>query len=357
MRLRTGSRWERGFTLIEALVVVMIIGVLIALLLPAVQAAREAARRAQCTNNLKQLGIAVHVYEGAAGCLPLGRTYWDDPSRRVAGLPCASWVPDKSYLASLLPQMEQAPLYHSINHNLSIYARENRTVCSVAIQSYVCPDDTDAQGVRPGYAIYPGVFNEKSLKLASTSYCAVRGSDAWAVYPDPTLGCRIEPIRLASAQGCIAEIGPITIGSITDGLSTTAMVVERSITAFRPQDIPPGSYLSQYARSGWWFSGIADDSMATHFYPPNAFKKLPVRRSNVDAWVSGPSSFHPGGLNVLMADGSVRFVKETVRSWSLDPELGIPLGPNGSSVPPPPAGVWQDLGTRNGGEVISSDSF
>ncbi|RUL88080.1 DUF1559 family PulG-like putative transporter [Tautonia sociabilis] len=360
MKVRHGNRWEHGFTLIEALVVVVIIGILIALLLPAVQAAREAARRAQCTNNLKQLGIAVHAYQGAAGCLPMGRSYWSDPSRQVPGLPCASWIPDKSFLGALLPHIEHAPLYNAINHDLSIYARENRTVCSVSVNTYVCPDDTDALGLRPGHSVYADGFNGNSgeaMMLASTSYCAVRGSDSWEAYPDPALGCRIEPVRLAAANGCITETAPITPGSITDGLSTTAMVVERSITAFKPQDVARGTRPSFYSLTGWWFSGITDDTMATNFYPPNAFKRLPVRATNVDAWLSGPSSLHPSGLNVLMADGSVRFVKESVNSWNLDLELGIPVGPNGSPIPPPPAGIWQALGTRNGGEVVSSDSY
>src|SRR4051812_40785984 len=145
MRVRDVGRVSRGFTLIELLVVIAIIAVLIALLLPAVQAAREAARRAQCTNNMKQIGLAVANYESSHGCLVSGDVsstvplaqfgvpgYNPDPQTNDNG-------PGWGWLALLLPYAEQGPLFNAINVNLPTWVADNSTAVTVQLAVYNCP--------------------------------------------------------------------------------------------------------------------------------------------------------------------------------------------------------------------------
>lgn len=363
-RLRERPRAESarpGFTLIETLVVMSILGLLIALLLPAVQSAREASRRMSCANNLKQIGLAAHSYHSAVGCLPMGRSFWSDPATYTPSAPCASWEIDKGYLVGLLPYLEQAPLYNSINHSQSVFKLENLTIFSAVVSTYVCPSDSDAVQARPGYpdatyGLEPSLDWMKPLAMASTSYCGARGDGLSGWKPDER--CQIPPNAKAWSNGSITEDAPIRLSSITDGASTTMLVVERAITASRPltihwQDGNPD--INPHTLFGWWFSGFVGDTLTTTSYPPNLFKTLEPLRTNIGAWTEGASSSHPGGLNVLMADGSVRFIKETIDSWKVRPDNGTPA-PTADGEKPP-KGVWQALGSRNGGEVITSESF
>ena len=135
---------RKGFTLIELLVVIAIIAVLIALLLPAVQAAREAARRAQCTNNLKQLGLAIHNYHSSNNVLPAS-TMFGGPSVGTWSY-CASWA------VVLLPNLEQSPLYSAINFSYDMSQLANTTVSYSAIAAFLCP--SDSQKIRPAAAVW-----------------------------------------------------------------------------------------------------------------------------------------------------------------------------------------------------------
>jgi type II secretory pathway pseudopilin PulG len=143
------QRSRSGFTVVEVLVSLSVIMLLIALLLPAVQSAREAARRAQCANNLKQLGIALHGYHDAFGSLPPGRIKSYDPRYAGSKPPCTSSIVDKSLEVFSLGFMEQTTVYNAINQSLAIIAGENRTVHSVAISVFACPSDPTAGIVRP----------------------------------------------------------------------------------------------------------------------------------------------------------------------------------------------------------------
>lgn len=343
--------WSRGgFTLIELLVVMTIIGVLLGLLLPAVQSAREAARRAKCTNNLRQIGLAIHQYHDTHGSLPLGRYFMTEPG--WTGSPCGSMIIDRSYLVALLPGIEQAPLFNSLNQNTTIFGRENRSALSVRLDAYCCPSDPEANRLRPGYSLAHVLDRDFDLpnpmRLASTSYAGVRGSSVSTPSPDRENGCLIPPYKLAEANGCITEVAPLTWASVTDGLSHTIVVAEQAISTRKPLDIRQQFEPNPYESSGWWFSGQPGDTLITTFYPPNAHRQLASHLR--EAWMWSASSLHPGGINTLMGDGSCRFVKDTIESWSLDPNTGQrPL--NASPV------IWQNQGTRNGGEIIPSAAF
>ena len=149
------SRRRSAFTLIELLVVIAIIAVLIALLLPAVQSAREAARRAQCTNNLKQLGLAAANYESTNGCFP-GDSYTCTNTGSQANPPAYSYKYPESFsvFVRMLPFFEQSPMYNAANFSLNAGAPDNLTIGGVAVPSLICPSD----------------INNQTIQLPSTQY-------------------------------------------------------------------------------------------------------------------------------------------------------------------------------------------
>jgi prepilin-type N-terminal cleavage/methylation domain-containing protein len=176
MAARSQSR--AAFTLIELLVVVFIVGILIALLLPAVQSAREASRRAQCASHLRQIGLALHGYMAATGSLPPGRNPDYDPRLLSPPPDCLQGPVDRSFLVHILPYLEQAPLYSSINQQLGIWVAENTTAHGVHVAIYGCPSDP-AAGVRaiPDNAL-PDTppFARPPRRMAFTSYSGSFGS-------------------------------------------------------------------------------------------------------------------------------------------------------------------------------------
>jgi prepilin-type N-terminal cleavage/methylation domain-containing protein len=344
----------RGFTVLELLVAVAIVGLLIALLLPAVQAAREAARRAQCINNLAQIGIGLHTYVQAYLSLPPGRFPTYDPRLSGSNPPCTSPGVDKSFLVMILPYVEQEPLYNSINQSLSIFGYENRTCFAVSVGSYACPSDSQAglprsmdisQLLSLGLA-EPG----ESLNAVNTSYVGCFGSLPVTAFPRPSTQCKVDPRVAAQANGCFNDISPITFASVSDGLSSTLFVTERSTTLLGslPQNV--------FKKYGWYFAGNLGDTLFTSLYAPNF-----VALANALLDPSAASSQHPAGVNALMGDGSARFIKQTISSWQIDPVTDQPVGAiltsGGWWENLPPSGVWQALTTRNGGELISADSY
>jgi len=335
----------RGFTLIEILVVIAIIGMLVALLLPAVQAAREAARRSQCENNLKQIGLALHGYQDTHACFPQGRLISHDPRYMVVGSPCAGPL-DRSFLIAILAYTEQAPLFHSINHSVTILGFENSTIHSTSIGIFACPSDPDSGHPRRGFLDepLPGPVPDFA-SVSFTSYAGMMGSVYTRALPDPLQGCSVNPHEIARTNGCINDLAPLTLASVIDGLSYTLVVAEKATTILRKADDPSHPRIAE--QEGWWFLGEVGLTLVTATHPPNAYKKTPTSYSGV--WVSSASSLHPGGVNGLLGDGSVRFIKETIDSTPLDPSTGWPVG----LMP----GVWQKLATRNGGEVLANDSY
>ncbi|MFO0953227.1 MAG: DUF1559 domain-containing protein [Isosphaeraceae bacterium] len=340
---------RRGFTLIELLVVIAIIAVLIALLLPAVQSAREAARRIQCTNNLKQLGLAVHNYESTHSALPVACIVtWGPGNTPVFG----GWGP----LARLLPHLEGQNGYNACNFSLANEADENVTAMGLKTAAFLCPSD-------PNMAT---TFVDDGVNRANTNYGVNRGD--WYAW-----GGRVSGVP---PQSPFRTNVSVRFSELTDGLSQTLFAAEVktrfpylrkcSGLAFQPVNSTPRpdtsanpGIVSQYtscsgemkpdAGHAEWEDGNVNQSGFTTAWTPN--KKTPgtfggVSYPDVDLIAQreeegGPTfaaitarSFHPGGVNVLMGDGSVRFMKETV---------------NGA--------VWRGLGTVNGGEVVSADAY
>ncbi len=350
---RIVDRTDRGFTLIEILVVSLIIAVLIALVLPAVQNAREGARRTACLNNLRQIGLGIASYHDAQGSFPIGEYGHFIPDYNGEQPYCKWMIPDKSYLVAILPYVDHAPLYHALNQNEWMYSVGNRTVMTSSVGLYACPDDVDSGRLRDGYSLL-NQYEQDYLtpsKLSSTSYCGVVGDAISDPFPAPEWGCKPMPQSVMEANGCITGIAPISYASVTDGLSETLLVAERTVSVLKSKDLSDGPY-SLFDTTGWWFAGKTDETILTTYYAPNAYKQIGVSVSN-SGWIrsNSASSMHPGGVNVLLADGSVRFIKESISSNPVPPN-GVSIGTIPSSM-----GVWQMLGTRNGGEVIDGNAF
>ena len=350
-----------GFTLIELLVVIAIIAVLIALLLPAVQAAREAARRAQCVNNLKQMGLAFHNYVDTHGTGPLG-CYHQTVASNANATPC-SGNHEHSLLVALLPFFEQSSLFNSYNASVHFTFQANSTTTGTGLSPLWCPSDpTVSTGIDIsadfGYAL-PFVMRYTSYKgNAGTWFAPGR-------YEDPLCGSNPASFATLKAQanGIFNFYSNYTIASITDGTSNTMLMAE---TAY-------GKLGSGDQREWhWWTSGDYGDTMFTTMYPMNPFNKVPgldaAQGINTDVDVSAASSFHPGGANFAFCDGSVKFLKETIGTWTYNHQTGLPNNvtlstgagsqfPGIYTVAAPGLGIYQSLSTRNGGEVISADAY
>jgi len=351
---QAGSK-KAGFTLIELLVVIAIIAVLISLLLPAVQSAREAARRAQCVNNMKQLGLGIANYESSNGSFPLGSFMMSPPGDPLAK-PC-SGRHESSVFVALLPFIEQAQIYAAFNSNIHYFTFQNSTLLNIGISSLWCPSDPSVSQSSNLPPNDDGSVNV-SVPMRHNSYKANTGT--WYTpgrYDDP--GCTTKNFTqlYAQANGLIYFYSSVRIAGVTDGTSNTMAFCETAYGRLSAGD---------QQEWHWWISGNYGDTMFTTFYPLNPYNK--IKNMNVNyginttVRVSAASSFHPGGANFAFADGSVRFIKDSIDHWPFDPNNGLPTGVTQSAgiyslVPPVRFGVYQALSTRNGGEVISADSY
>jgi prepilin-type N-terminal cleavage/methylation domain-containing protein/prepilin-type processing-associated H-X9-DG protein len=361
---------HRAFTLIELLVVIAIIAVLIALLLPAVQAAREAARRIQCINNLKQLGLATHNYLSAQLVFPQGIQYQND----LHGSGC---LPSGSCLVSLMNYMEQTAIFNATNFNVLMNNEPNTTISAMGISGLWCPSDpriTDLYTIPAGtYLNLPNTV----LPMHYTSY----GASSGEFFIFDQTNAALQPNCQASADGAPGQqqmngivyyLSHVSLQSVTDGTSNTFAFGERAHGKFPASDINCWN---------WWTSGIYGDTMFCTLFGINTWKQAPFNVNSpqcynilgADEFVSSLGSFHPGGANVCFCDGSVKFIKDSISSWminpttlgSLDPPGCLPNGVTRNGSDPnvytitagAQVGVLQQLSTRNGGEVVSSDAY
>lgn len=306
-----------------------VISLLMALLLPAVQSAREAARRIECANHLKQLGLATHAYHDLHGMLPLG----DDhrPSNVWGG-----WDYNAGVFARLLPQLEQSPLFQRIDFNESLYSSRNAFVFDPLLPVLHCPSDpAEARSdFDPGDLdpVYPDAF-----RVAFTNYVASIGPrHYYGGSFDPT-----PPKRYYEGLFWEGESN-VRFGEVTDGLSNTMLFSERA-----RQPIP------EEVRKwwGWWPSGWPGDSMFVTYVPINAAFEVETVADDADLGRVGgcSSSFHRGGAQFCFADGSVRFLSQSIDSWHLtNDEIHALWDQNVVTQPPR---LYQWLSTRAGGEV------
>jgi prepilin-type N-terminal cleavage/methylation domain-containing protein/prepilin-type processing-associated H-X9-DG protein len=352
MQNRPRQSRPAGFTLIELLVVIAIIAVLIALLLPAVQAAREAARRASCTNNLKQIGLALLNYEQAIGSFPPGyvssvdRTILNACDLDAENASSVDLGSGWAWGSMILPFMEQQPVYNSINFNLSVAYHQNDTVSLTALTVYICPSDPGPSTI-PVYAdppdpAQPGTYTDSNIvdTLSRGDYVGMYGigelcANSGANDVANNNGTN-DPLGIHA--GIFYRNSATKIAAITDGTSNTIAVGERSHNL---------SYVTWVARSigGWLGVTPPSEGGSDKFNPspeecwtqvmgPCGLEDGLRTINNPEAHVEDYWSMHPGGINALFGDGSVHFLK--------------------SSINPIP---WRAMATRNFGEVISSDSY
>jgi prepilin-type N-terminal cleavage/methylation domain-containing protein/prepilin-type processing-associated H-X9-DG protein len=321
-RYRQRSRSRPGFTLIELLVVIAIIGVLIGLLLPAVQSAREAARRAQCTNNLKQIGIAMHTYHEQHGVFPPGYVSLFSRDTGDPGTAEDDFGPGWAWGAMLLPQLEQAQVYNAINFNLNLTYPANTTAQHLRMTVFLCPSDSTLQ-----------LVPVRNAENTATVY-QVGGANYVGVYGNGEVG--EAPGR---GNGTFFRNSRVSVGDIRDGSSNTVVVGERS------HDL---SYVTWAGRTvgGWLhptptfeggrnkFDPEPEESFTMVLGPIEIDGAFPRTPNFPAAHVEDYRSRHPGGVNFLFGDGSVRYIKDSIN----------------------PA-VYSALSTRDGGEVISSDQY
>ncbi|MBI3469636.1 MAG: DUF1559 domain-containing protein [Planctomycetes bacterium] len=321
---------RRGFTLVELLVVIAIIGILIALLLPAVQAAREAARRAQCVNHLKQIGLAVHNYVNSHRVFPSGFVFQAPAMANRGDRP--NRAPGFSWSALILPPLEQASLYNTINFGLGMQQPPNRAAVATVLPLVVCPS---AANPSPYYKIGTAgdSFGYDNPGLAATNYVGCAGSFVQSAYFDQP-----EPRR----NGIMIEDSHLGVESVRDGTSQTILAGE-SIHYGNGSSTLPGNFFWEPT----WFGHFRHDLGGRADCPEavvrsGEFRINPPPIAAVNVLRNSFSSRHPGGANFVLADGSVRFMLQTVQHT--ETPYANPL---------PAFGVFQRLCGRNDGQAVN----
>jgi prepilin-type N-terminal cleavage/methylation domain-containing protein/prepilin-type processing-associated H-X9-DG protein len=329
---------RRAFTLIELLVVVAVIAVLVGLLLPAVQAAREAARRARCANNLKQIALASHNFCDANQCLPPG----------------ASPSSGASALAFLLPYLEQSNLLALFDMTADVTSTVvNATARHNEVQTFLCPSDPST-----GTWQDPQLPDQAAGAMGRSNYFGNMGANGW------TLDSKGTWVKKPGVAGVFASGSTTRLADIADGTSHTVLFAEIKRGARpghddldvniipvniwgtgdpganpnnespppacgNPQPIAPFNYTGLQFQRGFLIT-----SLYTHTVAPNSRGRDCIVFLTFDQGHLAARSYHPGGVNAAMVDGSVRFIRDTIALT-----------------------VWRALGTRCGGEILSSQSY
>ncbi len=330
------SRRRRGFTLVELLVVIAIIGLLIGLLLPAVQAAREAARRMSCSNNLKQVSLALHSYHGSFNQFPSGGIYRSDE-------PSSSW----SLQARILPYLEQSGLTDLIDWTVAY--GDQGDVARVRVPTYLCPSEVNDQSrpdpstADPDFAYYP------------LNYVANMGE--WFIY---------DPVSRRAGSGLVYPNSKTGFRDVLDGTSNTLAFAE--VKAFNPylrDGLVPGAlgvatpaspetvvayggnFKTNSGHTEWIDSRIHQSGFTTTFGPntkllynsEGALHDVDFNSSREGKTITDPTyaavtsrSYHTGGVQTSLVDGSVRFYTDSIDR-----------------------AIWQALGTRSSSEIIPSE--
>jgi prepilin-type N-terminal cleavage/methylation domain-containing protein/prepilin-type processing-associated H-X9-DG protein len=348
------TRGRRAFTLIELLVVIAIIGILIALLLPAVQSAREAARRAQCTNNLKQIGISIHNYVSTFQGLPFGKG-----GSYAASLPGTPVYARWSAHSQLLMFLEQGNLFNSINFDLPPETpgmagdvpfmppyqnpdRANATSCRTQVATFLCPTDGPVAEDWAGGTNYLGNMQNWACDLSERNPSTVAPTERMRGIFYYLSFVKLSDVRDGTSNTAFFS-EKIRGTGVRDGDSRSDSMVVAAVTSEAEtirtcRQSNPTTALRLTMRQGMsWVMGEMCCTSYNHVDGPNkhtcAGTGFPGNMANMSMQVP-PSSYHPGGVNTLFGDGTVRFVKDTVDLM-----------------------VWRGLGTRNGGEVLSADQY
>ncbi len=326
----SARRSPRAFTLIELLVVIAIIAVLIALLLPAVQAAREAARRSQCVNNLKQLGLAMQNYHDTNGNLPIGRQGQDT-------LPINNNNPRRTWAFSVLQFFEQGTLYNAINFSLPFYDSTNTTAIRANVATYDCPSDPNGSTIEEPTSPYPRAKADYMVNFGNTHFYQDQRDNPFTLNLSPT-NANYSNVPFFKAP--FASNKSFGLRDMTDGTSNTLLLSEVIIGQNFGNNSDHRGDIYNDDNNCFFFnvftapnSQVPDSSIGFCNYPNPGVPPCNSNPSPADSF-NAARSYHPGGVNASLADGSVRFVKNTV---NLTP--------------------WRALGTMNGSEVISADSF
>lgn len=326
-RTRRVQARRHGFTLVELLVVITIIGILIALLLPAVQAAREAARRIQCTNNLKQIGLAVHAYLSSAGTLPPGgRGKWGE-----------------TWYHAILPHIDQMGLYDMWDSKKMYYEGDNMKIATTPVGSMRCPSDFntpfDPADPNPWYTDWHGNYacNAGNVGVAG-SYSGDFTVLLWRTLASNTVKNGGQPFIISVENG---RFRYVDLSDVKDGLSNTLGFSEclqgtrgTSVNGLTNTADMRGyvfhtaiCWFTTWLRPNSTDPDVNPDSGGCCVPTPNA----PCLSATI---VGGPMALaarsnHPGGVNASLLDGAVRFVTNEI-NWT----------------------TWQALGTTQGGETI-----
>jgi len=354
---------RRGFTLIELLVVIAIIAVLIALLLPAVQSAREAMRRAQCTNNLKQIGLGMHNYHSVHNTFPLGGTvgFTQSYGTTYTNAPWGTW----SAQALLLGYMEGQPLYNAANFNWVCCwgsgGYVNSTVTLTILNVFICPSD-GLSPVSPQNDMWKGETNNYFASVgASTDFynpsglfaecqrcygaqACTDGTSNTIAFGEALVGTGNTP-QVKWRTGPVLSAGSALCGRPWCGVTNVSAMYNQVIQDL--QTCEQGYKAQDNKTYNWkgfrWCENLAGFSLINTVVPPSsgqwsfgwcALLGGDINSNASDGQYQNVNSTHPGGANLLFGDGSVHFIKSSIADRT----------------------YWA-LGTRAGGEVISADQY